>query len=141
MAESIWKPIDAEDDGESFVITYENERGEEHVHSTCFFLVDITGSDGHSLCWNQCSGDWPGCRNSCPLFTGPVADWIAREKEFEFMPPYDPFSFMLNHHCEIDDHNYYVESFDTLDGTHWEIAVDVDDKLLDLMRTAIFSSM
>ena len=49
------------------------------------------------------------------------------------MPPHDPFSFMLNHYCSIDDNNCYVEEFDTLDGAHWEIAVDVADHLLDML--------
>ncbi len=133
MAEPFWKPVDAEDDGFAIQITYVNETGKEHIHAAELWGIDIDSSIAHTLCWNQCSGDWPGCRNSCPLFTGPVADLIAREKEYEVMPPYDPFSFMLNHYCEIDDHNTYVESFDTLDGVHWEVSVDVNDKLLEML--------
>lgn len=49
------------------------------------------------------------------------------------MPPRDPFSFMLNHCCSIDDNNSYVEEFDTLDGVHWEIAVDVADHLPEML--------
>lgn len=43
------------------------------------------------------------------------------------------YNFMLNHFCSIDDNNYYVEEFDTLDGAHWEIAVDMDGQLLDML--------
>ena len=49
------------------------------------------------------------------------------------IPPYDPFNFMLNHLCSIDDNNCYVEEFDTLDETHWEIAVNVEKQLLELL--------
>lgn len=55
------------------------------------------------------------------------------QKRYETMPPHDPFSFMLNHYCSIDDNNCCVEEFDTLDGAHWEIAVDVADQLLDML--------
>ena len=49
------------------------------------------------------------------------------------MPPYDPFNFMLNHIKDIDERNYYVESFDTLDGTHWEISVDIGQQIQELL--------
>ena len=31
--------------------------------------------------------------------------------EYEKVPPYDPFNFMLNHLCSIDDNNCYVEEY------------------------------
>lgn len=49
------------------------------------------------------------------------------------MPPYDPFNFMLNRTESIDDQNFYVEEFDTLDGTHWAIALDIRQRLQDLL--------
>ena len=49
------------------------------------------------------------------------------------MPPHDPFSFMLNHTEDIDAHNFYVEEFDTLDGTHWAIAVDIEKQIQDYL--------
>ena len=55
----------------------------------------------------------------------------AEHRELEFIPPVDPFKFMLNHTAYIDDHNCYVEEFDTPKGTHWEIAVDIDQQLLE----------
>lgn len=70
---------------------------------------------------------------TAPLFTGPVTEWVEEQKRYETMPPHDPFSFMLNHYCSIDDNNSYVEEFDTLDGVHWEIAVDVADHLLEML--------
>ncbi len=39
----------------------------------------------------------------------------------------------LTHICSIDDNNCYVEEFDTLDGTYWEIAVNVEKQLLELL--------
>lgn len=137
MAETFWKPVKAEDDGFAIQITYKNEHGEEHIHVAESWGIDIDSSIMHTLCWNRCSGDWPGCRNKCPLFTGPVAKMAAQQKRYETMPPRDPFSFMLNHYCSIDDNNCYVEQFDTLDGAHWEIAINVDEQLLDMMDEEI----
>ena len=133
MSDQNWRPINAEDDGCAVLITYRNEAGEEHVHVADSWCVDLDSSILHTLCWRQCSGDWPGCKANCPLFTGPVTEWVEEQKRYETMPPHDPFSFMLNHYCSIDDNNCYVEEFDTLDGAHWEIAVDVADHLLDML--------
>ena len=74
-----------------------------------------------------------GAALTAPLFTGPVTEWVEEQKRCETMPPRDPFSFMLNHYCSIDDNNSYVEEFDTLDGVHWEIAVDVADHLPEML--------
>ena len=32
---------------------------------------------------------------------------------------------------DVDEHNCYVERFDTLDGVHWEISVDIEQKIID----------
>ena len=133
MSDQNWRPINAEDDGCAVLITYSNEAGEEHVHVADSWGVDLDSSILHTLCWRQCSGDWPGCKANCPLFTGPVTEWVEEQKRYETMPPHDPFSFMLNHYCSTDDNNCYVEEFDTLDGAHWEITVDVADHLLDML--------
>ena len=71
MANHIWTPVDADVDGcGELLICYRNERGDEHVHSAeCWGNED----NPHSLCWNGCSGDWPGCKADCPLFTGTEA--------------------------------------------------------------------
>lgn len=42
-------------------------------------------------------------------------------------------TFMLNHTEDIDDRNFYVEEFDTLDGTHWEIAVDIEKQIQEYL--------
>ena len=129
MSEHIWFPIDADYDGcGMFEIVYRNERGDEFVH-----VVDSWENSPHALCWKNCSGDWPGCKMSCPLFTGPMEELVAEQKKYEEIPPRDPFSFMLNRERYIDDNNCYVEAFDTLDGSHWEIAVDINDWLLELL--------
>ena len=49
------------------------------------------------------------------------------------MPPKDPFSFMLNHACGVDEDNCYYEEFDTLDEAHWIIAIDVEDRFLEFL--------
>ena len=133
MFEQQWLPISSDEDLGEFQITYRNELGEEYVHVADGFGVDLSSSSVHSLCWSKCSGDWPGCKMICPLFTGPMEEKAAERKRFEIVPPYDPFNFMLNWDCDLDDNNCYVESFDTLDGTHWEIAVDVSDQVLRLL--------
>ena len=134
-----WIPIHADDDGFNIQVWYANNLGEEHVHATDFGNLDIRENSLHSLCWSQCSGDWPGCKMDCPLFTGPINGLLATWKEYEKLPPPDPFSFLLNHNCDIDDNNFYVEKFDTLDGTHWEIAVDVGDQFLDLLDVFVYA--
>ena len=129
----VWIPIQADYDGFCIEIYYTNNLGKEHVHVTDSWGLDIRENSLHSLCWSQCSGDWPGCKMNCPLFTGPVNELLAEWKEYEKIPEPDPFNFLLNHNCDIDDNNFYVEEFDTLDGTHWEIAVDVGDQILGLL--------
>ena len=133
MQEHDWFPVSSDKDLGMFQITYRNELGEEYIHVADDFGVDLSSSSVHSLCWPKCSGDWPGCRMNCPLFNGPVQEEAAERKRFEIVPPYDPFNFMLNRDWDLDDNNCYVESFDTLDGTHWEIAVDVSDQVLQLL--------
>ena len=46
---------------------------------------------------------------------------------------HDPFNFMLNHTEDIDEQNFYVEKFDTLDGTHWEIALDIQQQIQEIL--------
>lgn len=128
MPNHIWKPVDADEDGFTAQITYQNELGEEFIYST-----DTWECDPRAICWPSCSGDWPGCRASCRAFSVIQDKRYAEMAEYEKIPPYDPFSFMLNHLCSIDDNNCYVEEFDTLDGTHWEIAVNVEKQLLELL--------
>ena len=112
------------------MITYRNELGDELTYSVDEFL---SHEDLHASCWSGCSGDWPGCRMGCPLFTDLSYRILKAEREYEKMSPYDPFSFMLNHYMSINDFNCYMEEFDTLDGTHWEIAVDVEKQLLEYL--------
>ena len=133
MPDPIWKPVAAEDDGLSVEITYRNELGEEYVHVTGGWGVEIDSSNSHALCWDHCYGDWPGCKHDCPLFTGPITEWLKEQKRYETMPPENPFSFLLHRSYSIDDNNFYVEAFDTLDGSHWEISVDVSEHILDLL--------
>ena len=128
MSNHIWKPVDADDDGLRFQITYRNECGEEYVHVT-----DACGSNLHSTCWKNCYGDWPGCKKDCQIFASIMEEQAAARKQLEQIPELDPFSFLLNWECFFDDHNCYVEAFDTLNGAHWEIAVDVDHRLLELL--------
>ena len=42
------------------------------------------------------------------------------------------FSFILKYEVFIDDNNCYVEAFDTLDGAHWEIAVNVNEHFFEV---------
>ena len=70
---------------------------------------------------------------TCPAFAHVAEQIRAEVREWEKMPPYDPFNFMLNHTKSIDDQNFYVEEFDTLDGTHWAIALDIRQELQDLL--------
>ena len=134
LKEHIWEPVDAVYDGWCIQITYQNELGEEFVYTTCDELMNSEEHSGlRAMCWPRCSGDWPGCRAGCCAYNAMLEMWSAQEKEYSTMPPMDPFSFMLNHYCSIDDNNYYVEEFDTLDGAHWEIAIDVDEQLLDML--------
>lgn len=66
MSDQNWRPLNAEDDGCAVLITYRNEAGEEHVHVADSWGVDLDSSIFHTLCWRQCSGDWPGCKSNCP---------------------------------------------------------------------------
>ena len=66
MSDQNWRPINAVDDGCAVLITYRNEAGEEHVHVADSWGVDLDSSILHTLCWRQCSGDWPGCKSNCP---------------------------------------------------------------------------
>ncbi len=131
MSEHIWIPVEAVEEycGE-YQFVYRNELGEEHVH-----VIDNFFDSGNprACCWKECSGDWPGCRRTCPAFSEAADQMRAMEREYEKMPPYDPFGFMLNHTEEIDTENCYVEKFDTLDGTHWKIALDVHQQIQDLL--------
>ena len=70
---------------------------------------------------------------TCPSFAQVAEQIRAEVREWEKMPPYDPFNFMLNRTESIDDQNFYVEEFDTLDGTHWAIALDIRQRLQDLL--------
>ena len=131
MPEHEWYPaeVDRESYGD-YQCTYRNERGEEHVHT-----IDSFGSygDPRVFCWRGCSGDWPGCKRDCPLWNTVANDMLEMDRQREETPPYDPFSFMLNHTEDIDDRNFYVEEFDTLDGTHWEIAVDIEKQIQEYL--------
>ena len=128
MPEHIWKPVEAVDEGLTVQITYRNEQGEEFI-----YITDGWGCGRRAVCWPRCSGDWPGCKASCPALTELEEKWAAEEREYQKIPPLDPFNFMLNYLCSIDDNNCYVEEFDTLDGAHWEIAVNVEKQLLELL--------
>ena len=134
MQENNWIPVEGIYDGWCAQITYRNEKGEEFTYTTCDELMTFDEQSGsHAICWPGCCGDWPGCRASCCAYSALLETWADQEKAYCAMPPMDPFSFMLNHFCSIDDNNFYVEEFDTLDGAHWEIAVDVDEQLLDML--------
>ena len=129
MAEHTWYPAEVERDcyGD-YQCAYRNELGEEFV----YIISEFSGNGGpHGTCWHSCSGDWPGCKADCPLWNIVENDWSEMKRKSEKMPPYDPFNFMLNRTEDIDERNFYVESFDTLDGTHWEISVDIEQQLLD----------
>ena len=128
MPEHIWTPIDAVDTGLTVQITYQNEEGEEFIYT-----IDDWECSAHTVCWPRCSGDWPGCKASCPAFAELEKEWAEEEKQYRRIPPYDPFNFMLNYEAFIDDNNCYVEAFDTLDGVHWEIAVNIEDWLLEYL--------
>ena len=136
MDNHIWKLIEATDDGLNIICTYRNEIGEEYVHAVSDAFVSFEGDSYGNLrtcCWCGCSGDWPGCKTTCPLF-GDIADKRVRSrKESEEIGPIDPFCFKLNHTCEIDKNNCYVEAFDTMDGAHWAIAVDIERQILDFI--------
>lgn len=131
MKEHIWKPVEAVQEmrGEITCI-YRNELGEEYTHVTELF--GVWGNEYlRACCWSGCSGDWPGCKMTCPLFTDLGNEMLEKQREWEYIGPMDPFSFMLNQTEEIDAHNCYVETFDTLDGTHWEIAVDISRQIME----------
>lgn len=122
-----WKPVSFEEDGYTIEITYRNELGEEYVDSS-----DYCGK--RFFCWEGCSGERPVCRWTCPVCnrrpsTSMIEDYVRSERNIE----YDPFLFLEHHECFIDDNNLYVEQFETLDGVQWEIAVDVDGQLLDML--------
>ena len=82
----IWTPIQADYDGFCIEIYYTNDLGEEHVHVTDSWGLDIRENSLRSLCWAQCSGDWPGCKMECPLFTGPVNELLTEWREYEKVP-------------------------------------------------------
>lgn len=129
MEEHIWKLTETVSDRSGKIqCTYCNELGEEHVH-----LADGVEAYGNprACCWSGCSGDWPGCKVSCLLFEEIANEMLEERKEHERISEPDPFSFMLNKSCDIDENNFYVETFDTLDGTHWEIAVDIGAQILN----------
>ena len=127
MSEHEWVPVEAvEDNSGEYQFTYRNELGEEHIHVIEGFY-DF--GNPRAFCWKECSGDWPGCRRACPAFAQAAEQMLDQQLKFETIPPFDPFNFMLNHTMDIDDHNYYVETFDTLDGKHWEIALDIEQKI------------
>ena len=136
MAEHIWKLVEVLQEDCDIQCTYRNELGEEYVH-----VVDCYGiSDSmqlHACCWSGCSGDWPGCRSDCPLFTDLANEMLQKHREHERVDPPDPFNFMLNKTEGIDAHNCYVETFDTLDGTHWEIAVDISRQIMEQLEAKI----
>ena len=58
---------------------------------------------------------------------------MSERRRHEIVPPVDPFGFILNRDCTIDDDNFYIESFDTVDGAHWEIALDVSVQILQYL--------
>ena len=126
MQQHIWTPVDADEDAFTTQITYRNELGEEFVYATYWSARD-------RICWPGCSGDWPGCMAGCRAFNALQDKWHEQRRQAETMPTYDPFSFMLHHECFIDDNNLYVEQFETLDGVQWEIAVDVEKQMLELL--------
>ena len=126
MKEHIWTPVDADEDGSTTQITYRNELGEEFVYAT-------DHCQSHTICWPKCIGDWPGCRAGCQAFNSLQNKWNDQMKKARVMPEYDQFSFILHHKCFIDDNNLYVEQFETLDGVQWEIAVDIEKQLLDML--------
>ena len=130
MEEHIWKPVEADMEGLTAQIVYKNELDEEYVHAIDAFFEN---GNPRARCWNRCSGDWPGCRMTCPAFAQVAEQIRAEVREWEKMPPYDPFNFMLNRTESIDDQNFYVEEFDTLDGAHWAIALDIRQRLQDLL--------
>ncbi len=130
MPDHIWKPVEAEVSG-AIQVVYRNELGEEHIHVTDYGELYTESRSPHVLCWSGCSGDWPGCRKDCFFIQARLESVASEHRELEFVPPVDSFRFMFNHIDYIDDHNCYVEAFDTPDGAHWEIAVDIDRQLLD----------
>ncbi len=132
MAGHNWTPVEAvKDRGGEFQFIYRNELGEEHVHVIeGFFNYGNT----RAYCWQGCSGDWPGCRMTCPAFAQAADQMMEEQRKSQRMPPYDPFSFMLNRTEEIDASNFYVEQFDTLDGIHWEIALDLEQQILETLE-------
>ena len=69
----------------------------------------------------------------CPLITEYYESVVTERRRHETVPPVDSFSYILNHDCTIDDDNFYVESFDTIDGTRWEIALDVSAQILQYL--------
>ena len=127
MAEHVWQPVDVDDDGYTAEITYRNEEGEEYLH--------VTDSYGGAIrCWRGCSGEWPACRRGCLIFdtarsTGLTEAYLRSAR----CPGFDPFDHPQHRESFIDDNNLYVERFETLDGVRWEIAVDVDEQLLEML--------
>lgn len=131
-----WNIVEATYDGWTIECTYRNESGEEHVHAVSDAFVSYEGDSYGNLrpcCWERCSGDWPACKMTCPLFMDIASTILKERKSFEKMPPKDPFSFMLNHACGVDEDNRYYEEFDTLDEAHWIIAIDVEDRFLEFL--------
>ena len=131
MSDHSWIPVEADTNlyGD-YQFVFRNELGEEYVHVIdSFFEYD----NPRACCWKECSGDWPGCRMTCPAFAQAAEQIRTAQREYETMPPYDPFNFMLNHTEDIDEQNFYVEKFDTLDGTHWEIALDIQQQIQEIL--------
>ena len=120
----IWRPVDADNDGLNLQITYRNELGEEFLYST-----EYCSFSSRKLCWKHCCGDWPACMAACPAIKLIWEEEEAERKSAKPVQSDDPFNFILNHNCYIDDNNYYVEEFDTLDGAHWEIALDINEQI------------
>lgn len=131
MPDHKWTPVEAvkERYGECQFV-YQNELGEEHIHVIDSFCEY---DNPRACCWKKCCGDWPGCRMTCPAFTQAAEQIRVMKREYERMPPYDPFNFMLNHTEDINEQNFYVEEFDTLDGTHWEIALDIQQQIQEIL--------
>ena len=138
MKEHIWKPVDAVYDGWCIQITYQNELGEEFVYTTCDELMNSEEHSGlHAICWPRCCGDWPGCRSGCCAYNALMETWAAQEKAYCAMPPMDPFSFMLNHFCSIDDNNFEGHFCIHFSGSKTHGSKKVDDMHQQCVKEAL----
>lgn len=133
MCDPTWKPVSVEDGGHVLLIHYRNKSREEYIHTADPAELDFWDGNPHRLCWSSCSGDWPGCKTGCPLIAEYYESIVSERRRHEIVPPVDPFGFILNRDCTIDDDNFYIESFDTVDGAHWEIALDVSAQILQYL--------